>query len=801
MKTKLQILNLENPALILKRGIMAMMLVLFTSMAFTQNTVVNVIVNSDDHTILETAVIAAELDDDLAGTGPFTVFAPTDAAFNALPAGTLASLLEDPTGALAQILLYHVVGSQIVSSELADGQVVTTLNGDSITITFQEGSFYVDNAKITGTDIHTDNGVVHVIDAVILPKSTVVDIIVGSPDHTTLEAAVIAAELADDLSGEGPFTVFAPTDAAFDALPAGTVASLLEDPTGALAQILLYHVVAAKALSTDLSDGQMITTMNGDSVTVKIMDGNVYIDDAMVTSADLMADNGVVHVIDAVILPKSTVVDIIVGSPDHTILEAAVIAAELADDLSGEGPFTVFAPTDAAFDALPAGTVASLLEDPTGALAQILLYHVVAAKALSTDLSDGQMITTMNGDSVTVKIMDGNVYIDDAMVTSADLMADNGVVHVIDAVILPKSTVVDIIVGSPDHTILEAAVIAAELADDLAGEGPFTVFAPTDAAFDALPAGTVASLLEDPTGALAQILLYHVVAAKALSTDLSDGQMITTMNGDSVTVKIMDGNVYIDDAMVTTADLMADNGVVHVIDAVILPKSTVVDIIVGSPDHTILEAAVIAAELADDLAGEGPFTVFAPTDAAFDALPAGTVASLLEDPTGALAQILLYHVVAAKALSTDLSDGQMITTMAGSDVMVTISDGDVFINDAKVIAADIETDNGVVHVIDAVILPSTTGIREMIIESADVSVFPNPASEFVSVKFEVLSANEISLEMYDMLGQQVRIQKLGYINKGSHTAELSVGDLESGMYLFIINTGNSQIANKVRVVK
>ncbi len=123
----------------------------------------------------------------------------------------------------------------------------------------------------------------------------------ASPDHNTLEAAVIAAELDDDLSGEGPFTVFAPTDDAFAALPEGTVDALLEDPTGALAQILLYHVVGAKALSTDLSDGQMITTLNGDSVTVKIMDGNVYIDNAMVTVADLEADNGVVHVIDAVI--------------------------------------------------------------------------------------------------------------------------------------------------------------------------------------------------------------------------------------------------------------------------------------------------------------------------------------------------------------------------------------------------------------------------------------------------------------------------------------------------------------------
>ncbi len=114
-------------------------------------------------------------------------------------------------------------------------------------------------------------------------------------------------------------------------LPEGTVDALLEDPTGALAQILLYHVVGAKALSTDLSDGQMITTLNGDSVTVKIMDGKVYIDNAMVTLADLEADNGVVHVIDAVLLPAYTVLDIIVASPDHNTLEAAVFAAGLAD--------------------------------------------------------------------------------------------------------------------------------------------------------------------------------------------------------------------------------------------------------------------------------------------------------------------------------------------------------------------------------------------------------------------------------------------------------------------------------------
>jgi uncharacterized surface protein with fasciclin (FAS1) repeats len=142
-----------------------------------------------------------------------------------------------------------------------------------------------------------------------IAQTTVVDIVVNSDDHTTLEAAVIAAELADDLSGDGPFTLFAPTDAAFAALPEGTVASLLEDPTGALADILLYHVVSGKALSSDLENGQTIATLNGDDVAIKLKDGKAYIDGAMVTVADIKAKNGVVHVINAVITPSTKIAD------------------------------------------------------------------------------------------------------------------------------------------------------------------------------------------------------------------------------------------------------------------------------------------------------------------------------------------------------------------------------------------------------------------------------------------------------------------------------------------------------------
>ncbi|MDC1508611.1 fasciclin domain-containing protein [Saprospiraceae bacterium] len=267
---------------------------------------------------------------------------------------------------------------------------------------------------------------------------TITDIVVNSADHETLEAAVIAAGLAEALAGDGPFTLFAPTDDAFAALPEGTVEALLQDPSGALTDILLYHAAAGTALSTDLSDGLVVSTLNGKNVTVTINNDGIFINDAQVTVADIIADNGVVHVIDAVLLPPTvTVTDVVVNSPVHETLEAAVIAADLAGTLAGEGPFTLFAPTDDAFAALPAGTVESLLQEPSGALTDILLYHVASGTALSTDLSDGMMVPTLNGNSVTVTINDNGVFINDAQVTIADILTDNGVVHVIDAVLLP----------------------------------------------------------------------------------------------------------------------------------------------------------------------------------------------------------------------------------------------------------------------------------------------------------------------------------------------------------------------------
>jgi uncharacterized surface protein with fasciclin (FAS1) repeats len=269
------------------------------------------------------------------------------------------------------------------------------------------------------------------------------------------------------------------------------------------------------------------------------------------------------------------------------------------------------------------------------------------------------------------------------------------------------------VVGSEDFDTLEAAVIQAGLADDLGSEGPFTVFAPTDEAFaDLLEAldATPEELLANPD--LGDILLYHVAEGELGSAQVVESTTITMLNGDEVTVTVQGNTVKINDATITMVDVQASNGVIHVIDSVLIPPAdepelqTITEIVVGSEDFDTLEAAVIQAGLADDLGSEGPFTVFAPTDAAFDALIDALdtdAAGLLARPD--LADILLYHVVSGAFGSNEVIGLDFAETLLGADVDFTVTPAGVRVNNANIVIADIPAANGVIHVIDAVLLP------------------------------------------------------------------------------------------------
>ena len=275
------------------------------------------------------------------------------------------------------------------------------------------------------------------------PKS-IVEIAVANPDFTTLVAALTKADLVSVLQGDGPFTVFAPTNAAFAALLSDLGATSLDDLSKeALTPILLNHVISGEFRSTDLSSGYVPSVSNSGPNNENldlyiVVDGGVKINsDINVTTPDILASNGVIHVVDKVILPTD-VVDIAVDNSNFTSLVGALGSADgdLVSVLKGDGPFTIFAPINSAFE-----DIASVVEGLNSEqLAGVLTYHVVSGNVLSSDLTNGMTVTTLNG-TFTVNISGSSVTLTDASgatvnVVATDVQGTNGVIHVIDKVLL-----------------------------------------------------------------------------------------------------------------------------------------------------------------------------------------------------------------------------------------------------------------------------------------------------------------------------------------------------------------------------
>jgi len=282
--------------------------------------------------------------------------------------------------------------------------------------------------------------------------------------------------------------------------------------------------------------------------------------------------------------PTQNVVQLAQANPDLSILVEAVTAADLGGTLSGAGPFTVFAPTNAAFAALLTElgvTKAQLLADTT-LLTAVLQYHVLGASVMKSQVPLGKAITPLAGGIFKIDQVGSDLVINDgrnrkAKITATDVEATNGLVHLIDHVILPADkNIVQTAQALPDFSILVEAVTAADLGGTLSGAGPFTVFAPTNAAFAALLTElgvTKAQLLAD-TALLTKVLTYHVLPARALKADIVPGTQPATVEGEtfsiSATLVITDKRARTSN--ITAADVLASNGVIHVVDKVILPS-------------------------------------------------------------------------------------------------------------------------------------------------------------------------------------------------------------------------------------
>lgn len=614
------------------------------------------------------------------------------------------------------------------------------------------------------------------------------DVIATSSNHTYLKAA-LDQEGYDVIlqNNAGTFTVFAPDNDAFTNL----ANALQTDITGLLgladlADILEYHVLnGLDVTSSMVTNGQIVTPLNNANTLkmTKTSTNAVYANQAMVNGADLSRDNGTVHSIDAVLLPWETVVDVAIDN-NYTSLVAAVIEAELLPALTNPlAELTVFAPTNDAFTDLATALetdINGLLASPD--LADILTYHVIGEELQAVDIDNGDLLTPLNNAN-TVKMTKtsmGTVYANQAEVNIANLGSDNGTVHSITSVILPVETVVDIAIDN-NYTSLTTAVIQEELLPALTN--PFselTVFAPTNDAFDALAANLntdINGLLASPD--LTDILTYHVLGEEFAAANINNGDVLTPLNNAN-TVKMTKtsmGTVYANHAEVNIADLGADNGTVHSITDVILPVETVIDVALDN-NFNYLATAVIQQELIPALTN--PFdtvTVFAPTDQAFTDL----ATALNTDINGILSlsyltEVLLYHVVGGNIQSGDLTNGD-VTMLNGQDVTIDLSMG-VMVNSSNVTGPDNNADNGVVHIIDAVLVPVVAGVEE---NEMEVSVYPTVSQDFINLNFTDSDSKDIQL--ISAAGQVIYNAKS---NSSSETIDLS--NFSNGTYVLKIQS-------------
>jgi transforming growth factor-beta-induced protein len=449
---------------------------------------------------------------------------------------------------------------------------------------------------------------------------------------------------------------------------------------------------------------------------------------AQVLDSDIMLKNALLNIFLLVAATAATtgrpsIVEAAVATPSLSTLVSVLTMREYSGilaALSGRGPFTVFAPTNEAF------ARAGINVNDVAAVTEVLKYHVISGAITSSVLSSSQSVTTLQGEKVLVtKTSSGRVFVNnDALVVTADVIASNGVVHLIDEVLITPSptnqrrpSIVEAAIATPSLSTLVSVLTMRQYSSILAalsGTGPFTVFAPTNEAF------ARAGINVYDVATVTAVLKYHVISGAITSSALAPSQSVTTLQGEKVSVvKTSDGRVFVNNnAQVVVADVVATNGVVHLIDEVLMPPSLLYSNSAATLRPSIVEAAIATPSLSTlvsvltmreysgiltALSGTGAFTVFAPTNEAF------ARAGINVYDVATVTEVLKYHVLMGAVTSSALSSSQSVTTLQGEKVSVTkTSDGRVFVNGgAQVVVADVVATNGVVHLIDEVLMPSS----------------------------------------------------------------------------------------------
>lgn len=538
---------------------------------------------------------------------------------------------------------------------------------------------------------------------------TIAALVEGNAEFTVLASALADTGLDETLAGDGPYTVFAPTDEAFAMLPEGFLEALSNQE---LIDLLRYHVVEGSVDADTVVTLSKAETMLEEDLAIQVTPDGVYLNGlTKLVTTDVETANGVVHIIDSVLVPgpfPGTVADVVAAYPRLSILFGAA-STEVNGELS-EDDVTLFAPVNEAFLGVDLDGVDDL--DP------ILLHHVISDSTDATALAELRTARTAGGGFIGVKTSDG-LQINDgsklATVSYTDIQVASGeqgsTIHLIDEVLTPPGSIAEVAAELELTALVDALALATvgttetTFAAALAGAGTFTVFAPSNDAFEAAPALGFGLDLANVIGAHAINGIFDSKAALAAAGEGdASPETLTGSPDNTLALSTIEETLVLNSLVqVTETDIPCSNGIIHLVDGVIVPSDVefpgnIVDAVNAYPLLSSLAEATANAEdsdVAGALAGEGPFTLFAPINPAFEGV----------DTSTDLSAVLLYHAVSGTAY-----DSQALADLEGTTAIEAVSGGelsvngdDLTVNGAALLETDLRATNGVIHVVGEVL--------------------------------------------------------------------------------------------------
>ncbi|XP_041807600.1 periostin isoform X2 [Chelmon rostratus] len=524
----------------------------------------------------------SKLREEIEGKGSFTMFAPSNEAWDLLDPSVRSALESNVNIELYNALHFHMVNRRLLTKDLKNDMTVTSMYNDlGLYINhYSNGIVTVNCARIIHGNQVATNGVVHVIDRVISAVgNTIKEVLDVNDDLSSFSAAVLAAGMMDKLDQPGHYTLFAPTDEAFDRLTPGYLERIMEDKD-VIAALVNYHLLNSVQCSEAIMAGSVYETAEGSTIEIGCDGDSLTVNGIkMVLKKDIVTTNGVIHLIDQVLIPDSAKEGMdLMGSSQSTFSDM-VSELGLAAAMGPKTEYTLLAPVNAAF-------TNEVMTTEQSRLRTILENHILKLKITLSELYNGQLLETLAGKLLRVFIYRTAVCIENSCMVRGSKEGSNGALHVMKSLIKPaEKTIYELLIADGRFKIFLSLMETAGLTDLLKQEGSYTIFAPTDDAFDGLSKEDFA-LLKSDLNALRIILLYHFSNGVFINGGLEGGvtNLLKTLQGNNLQVMSVNNSIHVNSVDVPDSDLMATNGVIHVVKNVLYPA----DLPVGRQDLLVL---------------------------------------------------------------------------------------------------------------------------------------------------------------------------------------------------------------------